>query len=329
MGHRLEVDGLDDLSVLLVEARLRLLAEQPRLDHVGEEVGDAEDLALRIVWQAVEAVLRDVDEGVEADDVRGAEGGGPRAAHRAADDGVDFLNGVAELAHAADGRHHRVDADAVGDEVRGVLREDEALAKDAAAKVDEAVDQRRVGLRARDDLEEVHVADGVEEVGAEEVALEGVGAPLEHAVDAEARRVRRHERRAVPVGLDLPEEIALDGHVLLDDLDDPVDLAQALEVVRQVADLDEGCGGVVEEEGRARGQRLVEAALRPAVARGAVAAFGVRQVRGDDVEQDDADAARGEVGGDAAAHDACAEHRDFSDLSGHLAAPSVGCGLEA
>ena len=64
---------------------------------------------------------------------------------------------------------------------------------------------------------------------------------------------------------------------------------------------------LVEERRRPRLERLLEAAGGEAVARGAVLLLGVGQVRRDDVEEQDLEAGVGEVGGDAAAHDARAD----------------------
>ena len=65
-----------------------------------------------------------------------------------------------------------------------------------------------------------------------------------------------------------------------------------------------------EERGGLGLERLVQAALRERVAVARLFAVG-----GDDVEQQDLEAGAGEVRGDAAAHDAGAEHCDLLELS--------------
>ena len=81
-------------------------------------------------------------------------------------------------------------------------------------------------------------------------------------------------------------------------------------------------------------ERLVQATLGEAVPRAAVGLLGLAQVRGDDVEEQRVDTSVGEMGGDAGAHDACADHADASDWLGHaeprfLGPLPVGHGLVA
>ena len=51
-----------------------------------------------------------------------------------------------------------------------------------------------IGVGADDELEELHVADGVEEVHHQEALLERLGSPFHHLGDAEARGVRGDHR---------------------------------------------------------------------------------------------------------------------------------------
>ena len=60
-----------------------------------------------------------------------------------AGDGVDVLRREAVLEHLVDRRHHRVRADAVADEVRRVLAEDDALAEHVLAEAANARERRR------------------------------------------------------------------------------------------------------------------------------------------------------------------------------------------
>ncbi len=108
---------------LLVEAALGLVAELLLLDHArGCKSGTVKTSRSSSLGQRRVAVVDDVGEGVEADQVRGAEAwrswGGPSGSPVIA----STSSGARPcLEHQVDGRHHRVRADAVADEVRRVL----------------------------------------------------------------------------------------------------------------------------------------------------------------------------------------------------------------
>ena len=139
--------------------------------------------------------------------------------------------------HLVDADHHRVRADAVADEVRRVLADDDALAEHVLA---EAARSRAsvagVGLGPDDELEELHVADGVEEVHHEEALLE-----RSRCGPSSCRRCagpRCSTRRSACAGsdlLELLEERLLDVELLDDGLDDEVAVGELLEVVLDVA----------------------------------------------------------------------------------------------
>ena len=166
-------------------------------------------------------------ERVEADEVRGAEARALRVRHRRAGDVVDVLGREAVLEHLMDGRHHRVRADAVADEVRRVLAEDDALAERVLREADAVREHALVRLGTGDDLEQLHVADGVEEVQHEEVLLEVRRAALRHLRDAEAGRVRRDDAVLGHDLLELLEERLLGLDLLDDRLDDEVAVLRA------------------------------------------------------------------------------------------------------
>jgi hypothetical protein len=157
-------------------------------------------------------------------------------AHRHAGDVVDVLRGEAVLEHLVDGRHHRVRADAVADEVRRVLADHDALAEHVLAELLDARDRlgRRVG--PGHELEELHVADRVEEVHHEEALLERLAAALQHVA---MRRPEVFEATIVVRGdelLELRRRAPASARALDDRLDDEVAVAHLLEVVLRVAD---------------------------------------------------------------------------------------------
>jgi hypothetical protein len=129
--------------------------------------------------------------------------------------------------HLVDGGHHGVGADAVADEVGGVLRDDDALAQHVGAEALDAREGRGVGLGAGHELEELHVPRRVEEVDDHEALAKRRAAAFEHGGDAQPGGVARHEGGRAREGLELREEGALDVDVLDDGLDDEVDGADA------------------------------------------------------------------------------------------------------
>jgi hypothetical protein len=84
-----------------------------------------------------------VGEGVDAHHVGRAKRRALGAAHGRADDGVDVLGRELVLEHLVDRGHHRVGADAVADEVRGVFRDDHAFAQHVGAEAPHALEGRR------------------------------------------------------------------------------------------------------------------------------------------------------------------------------------------
>ncbi len=172
-----------------------------------------------------------------------------------------------------------------------------------------------VGVRGGDDLEQAHVARGIEEVGAEPVAAEVfVGDACDDLVDGEAGGVGGGDGAGAAMDADTFEEGALDVEVFGDDLDDPVAVGDEAQVVVEVADSEEA-GGVGGVEGGGFG--LLEGFEGGEDDLVALVPGGVGGGSGrDDVEQDDGEAGVGDVGGDARAHGAGAEDGDLADVAG-------------
>src|SRR5690606_12769206 len=126
---------------------------------------------------------------------------------------------------------------------------DDALAEHLLAVGGHALEHRRVRLLAADDLEEVHVAHGVEEVGDAEALAERGAAALQHVLDLEAGGVRGDDGARLDELLQLGEELLLGLELLDDDLDDPVALLYPREVLVDAAGLDE-LGVLLAHEGR-------------------------------------------------------------------------------
>jgi hypothetical protein len=308
-----QVDRLLVLAALrlvdAVEAALALAAGVAVLDHAAYQrhvaVHGVEGVGLR--QQAGEARV-DVRPEVDADEVDEAEDAGLRDAEGASHHGVGLFHRQSAVDRVEDAALHPVDAEAVGDEAGRVLAGDDALAHRDVGEAGHLLDQRRVALRAGDDLEQAHVARRVEEVGDHEVALEAVGQALDELGQRDRRGVRR-DRRALPAHLvEAAIEALLDVEPLDDDLDDPVAVGDLAEVVLEVADSDELGGALRHEGGGLALQHLGDGAGGDRVA--------VLGVLRHDVEQQHRHARIRDLRGDAGAHDAGAEDGDFLDLLG-------------
>ena len=251
------------------------------------------------------------------DEVAEAEGACLRAADGGAGELVDRRDGEIELVGELVDLGHRVDPDAVGDEGGRVLRHHGLLPEHALAEVHEEVEDRRVGVWPGDDLEEAHVAHGIEEVRPAEVLSEVLASSLGHLRDGDAGGVGRDEGTGLPRGIYALEEGLLDVEPLHDHLDDPVDVLYLVEVVVEVAGRDPFRESGIVEGGGFCLERRFEALVGEAVATGAVVFFVFGQVARDDVEEEDFEPDVGEVAGDAGAHEAGAEDGAAAEVTRH------------
>ena len=305
------------------EALTRLATQPLLVCHLLDIIRDLEDVALLILGQRVVAVLRDVDEGVQADKVCGAEHGRLRATHGLAEDDVNISHAQAVLLHGVHDGHHAVDADAVGHEVGRVLGEHDPLAQHILPKARRGLHDLRIRLLAGDDLQQLHVAHRVEEVHHDEALLEAVAASLHHVLDGQARGVRRDDGVGVRVLLDLVEGGLLDLERLGHRLNDEVAVSQQLQVILDVARRQQLQIALAEDRGGLLFLHRLDGARREAGAGGRVfdVVFGAGVGR-DDVQQHAGDASVGKVRRDATAHDAAADHGSFADSSGrHRVSP--------
>ena len=126
---------------LLVEALAGFVAEPAALQHFVEDGGEF------AAGDALREVGGDVGEDVDADEIGEAKGAGARPADGGAGERVDFFDGEALLEHEVGGVEHDRDADAVGDEVGRVVREDDLLAEDAIGEGGEGGDDGGIGCR--------------------------------------------------------------------------------------------------------------------------------------------------------------------------------------
>ena len=259
----------------------------------------------RIVRQRVEHRLDDVRHRVEADDVGRAIGGALRAADRRAGQRIDDVEREAECLRVLHRRQHRKDADAVGDEIRRVLRADHALAERRREERLQRVEQRRLGLRRSDQLDQMHVARRIEEMDAAEARAQRCGHRLRQRRERQSRRVGREDGVRRHVRRDLLVEIALPVEALGDRLDDEIAFGESAR---------DRCRSWRRRSHAARS--FAPSGAGSSLARPAMA-LRDQPVRvallGRKVEQHDRNVGVGEMRGDLRAHDAGAEHGGLAD----------------
>ena len=127
-------------------------------------------------------------EDVDAGNVHRAEGRAAGPAHGRSGDRVHFFDGVATAGDGLERAHDAVERDVIADEVRRVLRDDDALAQVVIGERADLLDDGGIGVSRRDDLEQPEVARRVEEVRAEPVLAEVVAAALRRARRSGCRR---------------------------------------------------------------------------------------------------------------------------------------------
>jgi hypothetical protein len=245
-----------------------------------------------------------VRHGVEADDVARAKRRALRASDRRPGEGVDDVEPESERLRVMHRRKHGENADAIGDEVRRVLRPDHALAERRREERLQGVEQARGARGLGDQFHEMHVPRRVEEMHTAEPRAQRGRQRLRQGGDRQPRRIRREHRVWRHVRRDARVQIALPVHPLRDRLDDEIAVLQSSEVLVVVGGLDrsEAVGA-----GERRGFELAQA-----VERAARNAAGIAFPRSE-IEQHHRDAGVGEMGGDLRAHHTRAQHGSAAD----------------
>ncbi len=157
-------------------------------------------------------------------DVPADEVDGRQRRHGAAGVRTDELVGEqrADLARELGALIHHLEADAITGEGGGI--EDPhhlAPEPDLAEHVDE-LDQRRIGVAARDQLGPDDHVRGIEEVQPHEMLAERLAASLAERIDRQTRSHGRHDRIGPARRLDLVEDLPLQRHVLGQRLKDEI-----------------------------------------------------------------------------------------------------------
>ena len=188
-----------------------------------------------------------MEEGIETDQIQGAEGGALRPAHRRAGDRIDFFYAEPGLHHLAQGDKQAVGADAVGDEVRRILGEDHALAEPLLGKAAHGGDCLRLRQPSGDDLEQFHVARRVKKMRPQEMLAEGAVQMSRHRLDRDAGRIRADDRILPPPAGDLAEHLLLHIQSFRDGFDDPVGILDLGEIILHIARVNAGDEGFIIE----------------------------------------------------------------------------------
>jgi hypothetical protein len=282
---RVEHEDVGPLA--LVEPLSSLLADPAAIDQRLEQRGHRH-LQIR----------GNVANDVQAGDIHRAECGALWPPECRPGDCVDFLDRVLARLQRLQHMHDREQADVIRDEIRTVLRDDDALPQAEVGKVRHSIDDRGIRLRGWNHLEEMQVPRWIEEMRPKPVTAEPVGAALCERRDGNARCVRRYDRAGAAHVVHAREQGALYLHLLDDGLDDHVDGRKPVHVCIESAGVDERNG--IRRKKRIGLQRSGAAQSVPRDCR--------RQV-----EQQHRCARVGEVRGDLGAHDARAENRGGPD----------------
>ena len=149
--------------LLLIEALAGFVAQPATLQHGLHKRRQLK----RFAGAGLGEVRHHVGQDVQADHIRQAEATGTRPTDGASGKHIHLFDGEPLLLHQLDGLDHDVDANAIGDEVRGVAGIDHRLAQATVGKIGDGGDGRRIGLGGGDHLEQPHVARRIEEVGTE------------------------------------------------------------------------------------------------------------------------------------------------------------------
>ena len=228
-------------AYFFVEAFFDLLAQVAQFQQLLQHRRRAKAVVERVGLQAQVVLQRldDVGHGVQAHHIGRAEGAGRCAAQLLAGQIVHHVIAQAKVVHLFHGRQHAGNADAVGDEVGRVFGTHHTLAQAAGHKGFQLVQHFGLGGGGVDQLHQRHVARWVEEVDATETRFDGLRQRFGELGNAQARRVRCHQRVLGDKRGDLGVQIELPVHALGNRLDDEVAALEQLQVLFVVGCLDQ------------------------------------------------------------------------------------------
>jgi hypothetical protein len=138
-----------------------------------------------------------------------------------------------------------------------------------------------------------------------------------HLGNGQAAGVRRQDGVRGQKGRDLLEQLLLDAQVFDDRFDHQVAIFEALEMVIEIARLDQTSRVGIVEGGGLGLERLFEPAVGEAIASLGLRPFLIGEIRRHDVEQVRFDACPGQVRRNRATHDSCSDHGSRTNGLGH------------
>ena len=258
-----------------------------------------------------------MNEGVEAYQVGGAEDGSTGTTHGGTQEGIRFSHGDSIFNNGLQYTTDALDTNTVSNEVGGVFGPNDPFTKIDFAKVGDEVEDFLLGLRSGDKLQEVHIADGVKEVGAEEVLFETCRQAVRDLGKGNTGGVGADDGIGFSHLIDTSEEFLLNRQVLYYHFADPITVSQLVEVVGKVTGLDKRGVLFAHEQGRLCSQCVLETIVDHAVTSRWVFLFLVGEVKGDDVHKEHLHASSSQESCNATAHDPGPDHCSFSDFSTH------------
>src|ERR1043166_5387485 len=152
---------------------------------------------------------------------------------------IDLGRRQAHLKHFVNGDHHSERADTIGDEIRTILRWNNSFTEPLIEKAGNFARDLAAGLRARNDLDQLHIPRRVEEMNSEKMLLEIVGEGLDDRCNRQAARVRRDDRAWFAIIFHLCKELVFDVKIFYDSLYQQIAIIQLLDFVDKIAGPDE------------------------------------------------------------------------------------------
>ena len=297
-----QIEHLDFLALLAENAAAGLLTQRA-LRNQGLQPGRIGEIGVpRIVGQRVLHGLDDVGQRIQADDIGGAIGGALRTADLGAGQRIDLIEAETEGLGMVHDRQNGKHADAVGDEVRRIQCADDTLAEARSQPGFQRVQRAGVGTLRPDNLDQMHVARGIEEVDAAEARANACRQSLRQRVHRQAGSIGRNDGPLAKMRGNLCIEIVLPVHALGDGFDDQIALGEQRQVLVVVGGIDEFQLALAGQRGGVQFLEAVEGLLHDTVL---VALLG-RQVK-----QHDRHVGIGEVRGNLRPHHAGAENSRF------------------
>ena len=312
--QRLQIDGVNfsfrALAHTLIETLPALLAQPPPLHHGSHEFRRAIPLARRIAGRQVVQIAQHVHPNIEPDDVHQPEAGAPRQADQRAGERVHFFYRVIALGREFVDRGAEETADAVGDEIGGVFARDYALAEVQIAEVRHPVGYFGSGAGPANHLHQVQVARRIEKVRAQKVAAQFFVEAGGDAGQGNAAGIGGKNGLGPAHRGNALDQAALNVQIFGHGLNNPVAVAQTVEVVLEVARSDQLGGRLGEERHRTLPGSRLEARQGSGIPLGLTGNHDVQQVH--------REPGVGKMGGDTRPHGSRAQDSDTTKWSHQL-----------